>query len=134
MEKVYESEHTVIHFDKDHRLFEVERNVPEKVSDKEFQNDFLGWLDAILKHRPQRQLIDNRNYHYTILPEMQNWVNINVLKPSFEAGLTNVAFVVPADIFSEVSISQTMEEQEGKNFNLRYFEDYEQAKEWLIKL
>lgn len=134
-ETLYKSVYTQIYFHKDNELFEVVRPVPETITDDEFKSEFLKWKDLILEHKPKRQLVDSRDYSYTIVPEMQAWVDENVLGPSVAAGLRRVAFVVPPDFFSEISITQTMEENAGRSFKIMYFksEDYDEAFDWLLE-
>lgn len=131
--QLYESRFTKIYYSREDELFEVIRPVPSDISDEKFKSEFLQWKDLVLKYRPKRQLIDNREYAYIIAPDMQEWVDKNVLAPSVKAGLKRVAFLLPSDIFSETSIAQTMEENAGRALKIMYFNDYNEAVDWLLE-
>ncbi len=134
MKKVLETQHTTIFWDEKNSLIKVVRNVKDQsISDEDYQKDLLLWRDIILEHQPKFQLVDMRHNNYTISPEMQVWLNSNLMAPARKVGMKKVAFLVSEDLFAQVSIEQSMEEEEGKQFQTFYFEEEDEAMEWLLK-
>lgn len=134
MKKVLEAQNTTIYWDEENSLIKVIRDVKDQsISDEDYQKDLLLWRDVILEHQPKFQLVDMRHNNYTISPEMQAWINGSLMAPARKAGMKKVAFLVSEDLFAQVSIEQSMEEEEGKQFQTFYFEEENEAMEWLLK-
>jgi hypothetical protein len=49
-----------------------------------------------------------------------------------QAGLRKYAIIVSQEMVAQLSIEQTMEESQASNFQVRYFDDSEEAMRWLI--
>ena len=71
---------------------------------------------------------------FTIMPYIQEWTNQSIFIPSLSIGLNKSAFVVSEDLFIQVSIEQTMSETEGDKFTICYFDNKEEAKNWILSL
>lgn len=86
-----------------------------------------------------RYLFDNRDFLFSISPDLQTWhanhVGSKVLKFS-EAPLRNkTAIIASAGFISQLSIEQTMDENKKTSAYgaTRYFDALEEAKDWLNK-
>jgi hypothetical protein len=104
------------------------------MTEEEYKQEFLNYLDIILKVRPKKIIPDTRNMFFPIAPELQEWTNQTIFPPSLEMGLNKAAFVISQEMIAQLSIEQTMEEHEGVKFITRYFDNKEEAKEWILSL
>jgi len=77
-------------------------------------------------------LVDTQHFLMPVVPETQEWVNAHIHQRSLKAGIKKFAYLVSKDLFSQVSIEQTMEEGNAKEiFDTRYFENESEAMGWL---
>jgi hypothetical protein len=102
------------------------------LTEDEFKTDMTAWLKAVQANQPVNVLANTREYYHSISPNLQLWINENILAHYMAAGVRRLGFVVTPDLFAQVSIEQTIEEQE-QSFAVQYFEDEEKAKAWLSK-
>ncbi len=133
--EVYKSEYLHLAFFAEYALIEMTwLPSTEKMTEQEYKQEFLNYLDIILKLRPKKIIPDTRNMFFAIAPELQEWTNQTIFPPSLEMGLNKAAFVISQEMISQLSIEQTMQEQEGVKFVTRYFGSKEEAKEWILSL
>ena len=133
MEKVLDIPSTQIEYYKEKSLFKVIRNVSEVEEEEKYKEDVLQWQYIILKYKPKKQLMDMRKNNFTISPEMQRWVNENIVAQAVQNGTKKLAFIVSQDIFARVSLEQAMEEEEAAAFIIKYFDEEKEAMEWILK-
>ncbi|WP_027001750.1 STAS/SEC14 domain-containing protein [Hugenholtzia roseola] len=132
---VYRSHFKDINFDPETKLIEVIWSPESADLDEEsYKNDLLAYRKAALENRPTYVLGDMREMRYVVSPELQDWVNEEILPAVFGMGtIERVAFVVSADLIAQLATEQIMEESTGANFNSRYFETREEAIAWLLQ-
>ncbi|MDX2301294.1 MAG: hypothetical protein NW226_00785 [Microscillaceae bacterium] len=92
----------------------------------------MNYLDLAKRLKPKKLLVDSQAGNYIITPDLQRWTNENILLPSVELGLDDIAFVLnkEIDIFSFVSLEQTMAESNAQFFNYKYFHNKQDAFAW----
>ena len=90
-------------------------------------------VNLIREHKATKQLINALNFEFTIDIELQRWTDEKVNKMNRESGVNKVAFVIAEEIFSQMSIEQTMEFAEGSGMDIRYFITAQEARQWLIE-
>ncbi len=73
------------------------------------------------------------NFRFTIVPDVQTWVDKEVFPRFLAVGLKRYALIMSTQIVSQISIEQTMEEGAGNEFQTRYFDDEIEARKWLNK-
>lgn len=133
--EVYNSKYLHLAFFAEQELIEMTwLPSTDQMTEEEYKQEFLNYLDIILKVRPKKIIPDTTDMLFPIAPERQDWTNHVIFPPSLEMGLNKVAFVVSKGIISQLSIEQTMEEHEGVKFMTRYFENKKEAKEWILSL
>ncbi len=96
----------------------------------QYKEQIINWLKINIKYRPEKILVDNSAFDFIITPEIQKWVNQNLLKPSESVGVKKIAFISSPNIFTDVSIRQTMEEYKLK-IEFKFFDNITAAKQWL---
>jgi len=98
----------------------------------EYKAEMLEALEIYMKHLTEKQIVDTRNFFFSIGVDLQKWTDENFLrKHTQKSNLKKVAFIVSTEIFSQVSLEQTMEENYGQLFNIQYFDDKDSALAWL---
>ncbi|WP_448520061.1 hypothetical protein [Rhodoflexus sp.] len=129
---LYQSQYYEILFDEAQSLI-IHKALPDTLamSNEHFKHEMTVFLEMCEKHRPERDLVDLIDMRYVILPDMQEWVNMEIF-PTLLATIKRMAFVVPVGIFETLALEQTMDEEYGKKFVRRYFKDEGKALEWLM--
>jgi len=114
-------------------LIQEWKSATEKMKNSEYKAELVFYKDTILSQLLEKVLIDTKKFRFIISPDLQKWVDTQI------AFFTNkivkkIAFVMPEEIFAEVSIQQTMEEEEATKYGTSlYFENRDLALEWLLK-
>lgn len=103
-----------------------------KMTVDEYQVEQLKMLNLVKDNKAKALLANTKNFDFTIDPDMQLWTSETINEGMFKAGIKKVAFIVTSDIFSQVSIEQTQDENPDDCFELQYFEDAEEGFNWLI--
>lgn len=100
---------------------------------EEYKEEMLIFLNTIESRKPLNTLVDTRTFALVIAPELQEWVDKNI-SIKINKIIDKLAFVLPEDIFTQVSIQQAIDEEEGQNYNnVSYFESIDKARAWFIK-
>lgn len=129
----YESNFLLIKIDDKKKYLEAIRKPASKdMNDIDFQNDAKSWISVIEKYKPIVQLVDNIDMKYIIAPDIQIWINKHLIEPAVELGLKRVAFVETEELFSRVSVQQTMDENKNSPLIVKYFKNRENAESWLF--
>lgn len=81
-------------------------------------------------------LLDNRNFLYIMTPEMQEWqaknVSSKVADYVTDPSALKVAIVMSSDFIAQLSIEQAINEGHSDSNSFRYFDNVEEAREWLL--
>lgn len=131
--RVFENSHLVIDYFEDRSYFKVTRLGSEEIEEELYKKLMLKWADEIEFYRPVYQLVNYLNFYKPVPPHMQKWINENLIGTAFNAGMKKVAFIISRDFYVQVSLEQTMQENEGKKFKLKYFDNETDAESWLFE-
>ncbi len=129
--RVLDNKHLSIDYFSDRRYFKVVRLSSSPLDDEEYKELLLEWRKQIEFYHPKLQMVNYLNYYKPIPPYMQNWISENLIKPAFEAGMKKVAFIISRDLYMQVSLEQTMQEEGGKMLTIKYFDNEISADNWL---
>ncbi len=133
MEIVYQSHFQVIKHDKLLRYFDILWNHTDQMEDTDYQTEMLAQVETAVKYKVHGYIVDSSRFYFTISPKIQEWT-VALLPKLAQAGTRKVAFLVTPDIFAQVSIEQTMDEEETQAvLQSRYFDDRAEAKAWLTQ-
>ncbi len=131
--KKYESPFLTINLDAENALLEFVWHPSSSELDNEtLKKEFLKEVELCETHKPQKLLINTKNFDYAITPNLQEWTDANIFPKYLEAGVTKIAIVVSQDFISGISVEQTMDEEKGKEFDTQYFDNDTAAKDWLL--
>ncbi len=98
----------------------------------EYLNELKAFIPIVEKYQPKGILADTRDFNFTIAPYIQDWTNENILTLYAKVGVKKHAVLVSKNMFTSVSVEQTMEEEKSGAFQNEYFEDEDIAKKWLL--
>lgn len=126
--EVYKSEYWIILYEQESELLiQLWSSNTQNMSTDFFKSELKAYLEIVEEYKPKRLLSYSPNFNYSITPKEQEWINKNIPR-TFVLGLRYVAVVIPQEFIANLSVQQTMEEQEASKLLTRYFDDKEQAK------
>ncbi|WP_250630257.1 hypothetical protein [Rhodoflexus caldus] len=101
------------------------------------ENDFRSEVEKIAQmaelHRIEKVYDDTTNFHFIIVPRLQEWVNEKIFPRFIQAGLRKYAIIISQEMVAQLSIEQTMEEYNACSFQVKYFDNSEKAENWLLR-
>ncbi len=103
-----------------------------KMQENDYKKEAVEWLEIIQSEKPKFQLVDDRNMKFVINVKLQDWINKNLITPAVKASIRKTAFIVTNEIFSQVSIEQTLDDNKERVLQINYFENKKDAKDWLF--
>ncbi len=106
------------------------KDTSKDLNSQGFKNEMLELGKFFEQLQPQNVLIDMRNFFFAVVPELQDWVNQNVNAKLAKVN-AKTAFVVSSDLFTKISVEQTLDEKDGAKVNSKFFDNYQEAKTWL---
>jgi len=129
---VLETKFVDIYFNKENKQMSNRwKKTTSDMTAEDFKNIVLQMASMVKEHKPKYIFADSSTYDFTITPDLQKWAGINYFAPAIQSGLVKLAFLVPSDFFTEISIQQMIEEKEALGISTRYFENEEEAVIWL---
>ncbi len=129
--QVFDNEFETVNYHEDIQLFEaIWKKASERMVDQDYRNEIEKQFTFIATQKIKYILFDTLQFYFTIPPETQKWNNEIIVKHFHDAGVTKVGVAVAPDIFSEMSVQQTMDENRAVNFDTQYFQTKEEAMAW----
>ena len=78
-------------------------------------------------------MFHSKNFEFTISPEIQKWIDEKIFPRYIKAGVKKFAYIMSSDMVAQLSIEQTMEEQQAsQGFQTNYFDNEADARKWLL--
>lgn len=132
--RVYQSKFLQVAFFSEQQIIEVIwLSNTTQMEDEQYKDESLNYLALITELKPSKIMANTQELFFTISPDLQEWVNQNILAYR-SVPVDKVAVVESKAYITRFSVSQTMEEPEGIKFTTSYFESREQAWEWLVSI
>lgn len=133
--QLFKNKYTELNFYENEKIIEIiSQEATSEMTEEEYKSGFLNYLKVVKKLKPNKVLSNNLKMDFSITLELQEWTNTNVFIPSLELGLNKAAFVESREMIARLSVEQTMEEAEGEKFIVDYFDNREEAWQWLISI
>jgi len=108
-----------------------------EMSAENFQSIFTNIAEFIEKHNVKYWMGYTKDFAFIVPPDLQEWAAQEFNQRVLRAGLKKMALIVPSDIVANVSVKQSIEEMEKHQdleaIETRYFDNPEQAREWLLE-
>lgn len=89
----------------------------------EYKALILQWASTVQDKKPKGVLVDTRQHSVIIHPEMQTWFVEKVFPKYKLSGIGKLAFIACEDFISQLSVEQTMKEENELPFETQYFAD-----------
>lgn len=102
-----------------------------EMRDEEYRQEILEQLRCYQEYKVKGSLIDTSTFEFGIVPDTQEWANQNIFPPAAKANLRYVALLVPQDFYAQLSIEQYVNEDKDNLLHFHYFENIEEARDWL---
>ncbi len=107
-------------------------NETGNMSEDDFKTEMFNYLAFVEEYITEKALINTKFFNFSIHSELQIWVDKNISNKANKI-VKKIAFILPEDMFAEISIQQTMNEKEGAKYEkIKYFSTIEQARDWLL--
>lgn len=129
--KLLDNEYISISFDIQTSMLFVVRKTEVLKNDENYKKTILLWREIIEEHKPKKQFIDYSDFSQAISPEMQTWINENLIYPAIKVGLKKNAIIISKDKLAQISVEQTMDEIHGLKVFNKYYDNKEDAINWL---
>jgi hypothetical protein len=102
-----------------------------QVSD--FEEALLKYVDLVKIYQPNSVLVNASELSFAIVPELQEWVDENV-NAITNLIIKKMAVLLPSTLIEQLSIEQVLDEKEAKKIESKFFDNYQQAFDWLTIL
>lgn len=79
-----------------------------------------------------RWLIDLREFHYIMSPEMQDWYNKHVFQKIFVGQKFYFALINNGDFVNDLAVSQTFDESGSLTLTTKSFNNEKTTYQWLL--
>ncbi|OJJ23240.1 hypothetical protein BKI52_02480 [marine bacterium AO1-C] len=107
-----------------------------EMSGEHFQSIFMKIAEFIEENKIKYWMGYTKDFAFIVPPDLQEWAAQDFNRRVLQAGLKRMAMIVPSDIIANVGVKQSIEEMERhqniETIETRYFDDDQQAKEWLL--
>jgi len=132
--EVSKTEYAIHYIDEEKSLLEqCWTNQEGNMSVEDYKIDMFNYLKFVEKYNIKNALINTELFGFSITPDIQEWIDKNIAVKA-NCIVKKIAFVLPSDIFAQVSIQQTMDEKEGVKYqNVNYFENINDAEKWILQ-
>jgi len=109
-------------------------NNSSNMSDEEYKYEMTKAIELFEKYKLRKILWNMSNFHFIVGVELQEWQNHNLFPNMLAVGAKDHAFIMPPEMISELSVEQAVEEPNGLNFNIKHFDNEQDAVIWLKKI
>ena len=103
----------------------------EYMTEDEYHQENRMILKYTQENNILMHLLDARKFKFSIAPDTQEEVAQQFFAEIIKLGKQKVAFLVPEEIFSMVSLRQVMEEEQTGTLQTQYFDSLKEAQKWL---
>ncbi len=130
--QVYKSDYQSIYVDVAQKLLKKEwYATTDNMKTPTFMIEVEKIAELAEKYQVERFHDDTTLFSYPIAPDVQTWVNEEIFPRFIKAGLKKYAIIVSKEMIAQLSIEQTMEENNASSFQVKYFDNATKAQAWL---
>lgn len=131
--QVYSSPFQTIHYLAEKGILQKEwYDTTEQMSVGDFKVEVLKIAEMAAQYKPAFFHDNTQAFAFPIDPDLQSWVDQEIFPQFIQAGLRKYAIIVSKEMVAQLSIEQTMEESQAAHFQVRYFDNGEEAMQWLL--
>jgi len=134
MNIIYDTLFQEIRFDIENQiLINIWKENAERMEDEDYKTEMLVLLQYTIEMESRYSISDLRKLNYTVNIELQEWTGNEVFPKLLQSNLLKAGFVVSPEFYTQLSVEQTMEENTVDTFQSRYFDDFDNAVQWILK-
>lgn len=133
MEIIFKSNNLVIQKDAKKQLLHIitKRDESGTISQEQIEIEIKKLLNFIIVQQPKYLILDHSEGKYAYRVEEQRKLADLFAASCNEAGVKKFAIISSQDIFVDVSIQQVTSEATHRTYEIKMFQDVEEAKKWL---
>lgn len=128
--KVFENQNIVI--ERDDQLKCLIQNWKGFATSDRFREAIQKSIE-LFKDKKLNKILSNTKDFGMVKKEDTEWVNTYSMPLLIENGLRYMAFIVPSNVFSQMSVENFKKEMAGP-VELRFYEDVDKARDWMASL
>ena len=98
---------------------------------EQFREGINKSLEFFQQKQIDKIISDTKDFSL-VKKEDTDWVATVITPKMVQHGLRRMAFIVPTNIFTQITIDNFKNEAKG-GVAIQYFDDYEKAKDWMSK-
>lgn len=128
MQLYFESDYFIVKYSKaTHAVINKWITTPTSA---EFREGMEALLQAMIHYKASK-IVSDTTCMGALLPEDQEWAASHWYLRAVKAGFSHNAIIIPADIFTEMSVHATLDSIEDIVTTVRYFDNIEDAMVWI---
>jgi hypothetical protein len=131
--EVFKNNLLLLEFFEDRKYLKVKR-FDNLMTQDDWKGSVYKWAEIIIKYKPVYQVVDERSFNFIITPDLQKWLNDNLVQIAYVNGMKKVAMIINSDIFIQTSVKQSLEEKHATLLDIQYFHTIMEAENWLFNL
>lgn len=130
--KTYQSNYTEIEFFPDTNL-QIQTWIHTTNFNSElYKQEVSANANNVIENKAKLLISNALNFEYIVVPDLQEWSSNNFFDKIISAGCEKYAIVLGEDIFTKVSVEQTVDEREAGKLIIKYFNNLEDAQNWIL--
>jgi len=130
---VHSSEYSTIYLLSDMSLIYSEWNeLSGDLSEEGVKGEMKVILDKVEEYNPEYVIADTKKFKYKIDSDTQRWITRFFMADIIEMGVKRYAIIVPEELFAQLGKTTEGDEEIFDDFQVKYFENKDQAMKWLI--
>lgn len=98
-----------------------------------YKDLILEWATIVQEKKPCALLVDTKEHRVIIEPNLQQWFVNEIFPKYIQSGIKKLAFLASQDFISQLSIVQTMNEEDQLTFQTEYFVCEKEGFDWVCK-
>ena len=129
--RLLKNKYLTINWDEDHKLLElIYSKETADLTEEIYKEQIIEIVNIAKQYKIEKFLSNLKEFYYPIAPSLQKWINMQFYnKTSITTAKT--AIILSTELVKGISIEQAVEESD-KKLNLKYFDEYTQARDWLL--
>jgi hypothetical protein len=96
-------------------------------------------VEGLRQYNPPYVVINLVELRFVVTPELQEWVNQEIIPHFFNSGVKKIAYIMPTEFIEKLSIEQVHDEvattlqNEGAETQTNYFDNESEALRWFTQ-
>ena len=125
---------TIEEYQEENLLKLIWKNTSESLNHEQdkYKSLILLWANSVQNYQPKGVVVDTRDHSVIIHPAMQQWFVDEVFPKYRLLGMKKLAFITSQDFISQLSVEQTMKEDDNLPFKTQYFSCDNEGFDWVV--